>query len=487
MLLVGVFGFVPNAAAQACETADYVFPDPGTPLGEPNGAVWNGTGLITPLGLAGEGLQIADPGTGAGANLFYVHHFNPPTGPHSASLRAIVQTQPLSDAGPLWQDDLGGARLILDDGVHRAELGFARDPGTSARQLRLVNAPGAAPIPFAWDNFFYNAYEIQRPTNGNFVVTVTSGDPNSSESHSMTYAANLLPASSGAMFAWGSANSGGGISIWREVHGQVCTRPKVVFSSTRDWNFEIYSMNEDGTEPTRLTNHARIDAFPAQSPNGGKIAFTSNRASLFNFDVYTMNADGSNVTQLTTGSKADGGASWSPDGTKLVFTSKRDGNLEIYVMNADGTGQTQVTNNSAADFSPKWSPDGGQIAFTSMRDGGNFEIYVMNADGTGQTRVTNHAAIDGSADWSPGGTIVFNSNRDGNFEIYSMGADGTNVMRLTNHPAVDAEPASSPDGRIVFTSNRDGIFNSEIYSMGADGSNVMRLTNHAALDASPAW
>ena len=84
---------------------------------------------------------------------------------------------------------------------------------------------------------------------------------------------------------------------------------------------------------------------------------------------------------------------WSPDGTKIAFTSDRDGIPKIYVMNADGTNQTRITDNPASDEAPAWSPDGSKIAFTSDRDG-NPEIYVMNADGTDQTRLTGFAHID---------------------------------------------------------------------------------------------
>ena len=73
---------------------------------------------------------------------------------------------------------------------------------------------------------------------------------------------------------------------------------------------------------------------------------------------------------------------WSPDGRRIAFTSERDGNPEIYVMNADGSGVTRLTYNDARDLDsfPAWSPDGRRIAFHSNRDG-NFEIYVMNASG----------------------------------------------------------------------------------------------------------
>jgi TolB protein len=72
-----------------------------------------------------------------------------------------------------------------------------------------------------------------------------------------------------------------------------------------------------------------------------------------------MNADGSDLTNLTNNSAWDFEPAWSPDGAKIAFTSDRDGddNWEIYVMNADGSNQTNLTNNSAWDFGPAWSPE----------------------------------------------------------------------------------------------------------------------------------
>jgi Tol biopolymer transport system component len=69
-----------------------------------------------------------------------------------------------------------------------------------------------------------------------------------------------------------------------------------------------------------------------------------------------MNADGSGQTRLTNTDKAEGGASWSPDGGKIAFASNRDGNFEIYAMNADGTNQTRLTNDPGVDQQPRWRP-----------------------------------------------------------------------------------------------------------------------------------
>jgi hypothetical protein len=155
-------------------------------------------------------------------------------------------------------------------------------------------------------------------------------------------------------------------------------------------------MNADGSGQTRLTDNNAQDFEPSWSPDGTKIAFTSDRDG--NYQIYVMNADGSGQTRLTdTGGNSY--PSWSPDGTKIAFESTRDGNGEIYVMNADGSGQTRLTDNNAQDAHPSWSPDGTKIAFFSDRNDDFGEIYVMNADGSGQTNVSNNPGQDIEPDW----------------------------------------------------------------------------------------
>src|SRR5882762_5296778 len=91
---------------------------------------------------------------------------------------------------------------------------------------------------------------------------------------------------------------------------------------------------------------------PVSSPT--QIAFSSNRQDK-QYDIYVMNDDGSQVTNLTNHTGQDMKPAWSPDGKKIAFQSNRDGNFEIYVMNADGSGQTRLTTNEAADAAPDWS------------------------------------------------------------------------------------------------------------------------------------
>jgi len=176
---------------------------------------------------------------------------------------------------------------------------------------------------------------------------------------------------------------------------------KIAFTSNRDGNNEIYVMNADGSAQTRLTSDPAADQFPAFSPDGRKVAFMSTRAGdSFDTEIYIMNADGSGVTRLTANSSFDNEPAFSPDGMKIAFQSGRDRNHEIYLMNVDGTGQTNLTNNPVSDWSPALSPDGTMIAFERRRDFSYGEIYVMNLDGTGQGSLTN-AGAGLQPDWGP--------------------------------------------------------------------------------------
>jgi len=210
--------------------------------------------------------------------------------------------------------------------------------------------------------------------------------------------------------------------------------------------YDIHVMNADGSGLINLTsNLAPVELEePAWSPDGSKIVFVS--GSHGNEEIYVMNADGTDQTRLTDSPAAETQPVWSPDGSKIAFgVTERAGDIvgpgNIYVMNADGTGQTRLTDDRAWD--PVWSPDGARIAFVSGLDG-PYDIYVMNADGSGQTNVTNNSVSDDGPAWSSDGSKIAFVSRDGDREIYVMNADGSALTRLTVNGAYDDYPAWSP-------------------------------------------
>lgn len=217
-------------------------------------------------------------------------------------------------------------------------------------------------------------------------------------------------------------------------------------------NSEIFTVRSDGTGTVRLTNNLASDTDPAWSPDGTKIAFTSDRDG--GRAIYVMNEDGSDAKRLTPLTSHSFRPAWSPDGSRIAFASNRDGNTDVYVMNADGSGEVRLTTDPTVDTDPAWSPDGTRIAFSSARDGAA-QIYVMDADGSGVTRFTtntNGVTVDGHPAWSPDGTrLAFAATRcDGGSSGYCYPA--VFVARPPGLPVevgVGSDPAWSPDGRKI--------------------------------------
>ncbi len=277
-----------------------------------------------------------------------------------------------------------------------------------------------------------------------------------------------------------------------EVAFAITCAPVTQLAYTNPWDAygdygdaEIYVISSNGSGVLRLTTNPAWDAEPAWSPDGSKIAFTSDRDGIP--DIYVVNADGSSATRLTTPQYADDQPAWSPDGAKIAFGRADccdDYNElvnRIYVMNADGSSPVSLTSGAQ----PAWSPDGGKLAFTSDK-GGSWGIFVMNADGSSATRLTTSAYYDVQPAWSPDGAKIAFTRAEccdeyGEFvsHIYVMNADGSDTLALISTVDGESDPAWSPDGRkIAFTALGEVL---EIAN--ADGSNAGVL----GLGFHPAW
>jgi Tol biopolymer transport system component len=198
--------------------------------------------------------------------------------------------------------------------------------------------------------------------------------------------------------------------------------------------YDIFVADEDGEVVGQLTDTPGYDAEATISPRGDRIVFTSMRDG--DLDVYTMALDGSDVRRITDRLGYDGGAFFSPDGSKIVWRAHypetpedqsdyrslladgliRPTVLEIWVANADGSDARQITSYGAASFAPFFHPDGRRIVFSSNMDdptGRDFDIYMIGVDGEGLERITWTPGFDGFPMFSPDGRhFVFGSNRN---------------------------------------------------------------------------
>jgi len=249
---------------------------------------------------------------------------------------------------------------------------------------------------------------------------------------------------------------------------------KIVFISDRDGNDELYMMDYDGHNQTRLTFNKVRDYMPVWSSDGKVVAYTSyaeNEAGLYIYNPY----EGDRIRLPIKGTNY--APAFSPDGKKLAFCStQEDGNAEIYVATSNGKNLKRLTFNNAIDTAPSWSPNSREIAFTSDRSGSP-QIYVMDAEGSNVRRVSFGGTYHDAPAWSSSGDMIaYVSRVDQIFDIYILNMRTNQIIKLTESNARNESPCWSPDGRhIIFTSNLNGTI--QLYTIDYDGQNLKRLTS----------
>ncbi|MBU0510469.1 MAG: hypothetical protein KJ638_02055, partial [Chloroflexi bacterium] len=204
---------------------------------------------------------------------------------------------------------------------------------------------------------------------------------------------------------------------------------------------------------TRLTSGSWDDITPALNPNGGYLAFASDRGG--QWDIYTLNLASGETTRLTHTPDYDAAPTWSSDGLWLAYETYIDDSLEIVIRPLDGEQDPiQLTSHLAADYAPAWSPLGRQIAFVSTR-GGRSQVWLAHLDESGENRfvaLSQHfEAAAAHPVWSPDGRYLAWAavTEDGWHNIYIW--DSTQPASPPREHGSGDWPVWSPDGQAMLT------------------------------------
>jgi Tol biopolymer transport system component len=256
----------------------------------------------------------------------------------------------------------------------------------------------------------------------------------------------------------------------RAIHSLAWTPDgrEIVFSSDRGGTFSLWKISGSGGQPEPLSGIGQ-DAFrPTISRQGNRLAYVQDNTDSNIWRTAGPNATENDLTpvKLISSTRGESNPQFSPDGKKIAFTSDRLGSKEIWTCDLDGGNPIPLTSFGASvTGTPRWSPDSQYIACDSRREG-HSDIYVLAADGRPPRRLTSETSDEVRPSWSRDGRyIYFGSNRYGDWQVWKTPAEGGKAIQVTKQGGREA--FESLDGQLVYY--HKGWNRTEIWSVPVQG------------------
>lgn len=275
---------------------------------------------------------------------------------------------------------------------------------------------------------------------------------------------------------------------------------QLAFVSARNGLPQIFLMNSDGSQQVQITELNEGACQPAWSPDGDQIVFVSpclDRRSPVNTysdsRLYLINVNGSGLTPILGSEPGDFDPAWSPDGTRIAFTSQRDGYSRIYLLDLRDNTVAPLTPEGVIASEPAWSPQGDQVAYTTIRYNTS-QVWAIHVSGMAIQQLVRSGVEywDASPLWSPDGQTIFYTQYQRSiltrgWSMYISYENRNNEGRPLRGRDMAVNATISSDGEWLFFESMDDRANLDIYRMRVTGNHFSRLTNDPAPDFDPAW
>ncbi|MEN8374298.1 MAG: hypothetical protein ABFS34_02490 [Gemmatimonadota bacterium] len=247
---------------------------------------------------------------------------------------------------------------------------------------------------------------------------------------------------------------------------------------------EVSSLPDHPSSLARLTSLPGDETQPVFSPDGDRVAFTSDERG--NRDIRVVEVATGELTAVAVSDADEGEPAWSPDGSRIAFVSIAGGASAVWLTPAGGGPPSRVTDPADRAGRPRWSPDGEWIAFAGRAEHGN-QTWIARPDGADRRRLTGPGADHVPYGWSPDGRHVLVIRYGEEQDVFGVPVDGGDWVRITTHAGEEWWPQWSPVGdRVVFYTTWDDEM-TEVWSADVATGELTRVTDLPVEDFRPTW
>lgn len=287
----------------------------------------------------------------------------------------------------------------------------------------------------------------------------------------------------------------------KEVIKTTSVNSKLIFSSNRTGNLEIWLSDLNGENSVQLTTDDNYESnWPRVSPDRSKVLFYrtpkgAKESDYDQFSLWQLNLSDQSVQELiprgANGWKTQGVADWSPDGTKIVMAASKDkGRWHLYITDKNGKNPQKISKRESLYLDPSWSPDGSKIVFCAFPEDyngtklNNLEIFTSDPDGSNEQRLTFDKLRDHDPYWAPNGNwIAYETEVQplywlvGKWALRITDVSNGKTTELLNDGHINTLPRWTSDSnqlyfhRLRFKEDK----NFGLWRIDLDGSNLVRI------------
>ncbi len=288
----------------------------------------------------------------------------------------------------------------------------------------------------------------------------------------------------------------------KEVIKTATTHSKLIFSSNRTGNLEIWLSDLDGKNSVQLTTDDNYESFwPRVSPDRAKVLFyrvpIGEKESAYDqFSLWQLNLNDQSLQELIPRGSFEwaeqGFANWSPDGSKIIMAaSNRKGRWHLYITDLNGKNPQRISQRESIYLDPSWSPDGSKIVFSALpesyngRELSHLEIFIADADGKNEERLTFDKLRDNDPYWSPDGNwVAYETEVQPLYWLFGKRAlrisdvNNAKMFELLNDGNANTLPRWSSDSKQLYFHRlrfrEDKQFS--LWRINTDGSELVKIT-----------